>query len=101
MTIPDPLVYSSVTVIVGGCVWAGKQFVLSVTGKTDQAAQQQGPRLSMADYEVFSRMTTQALNGRYAFAPEVRELFAAVNGRIDNLIHEMQKLRDNRSVGGD
>lgn len=91
MTIPDPLVYSSLPVLLGFVVWVSRNFVKETVAlfkkdSRDDAASPPRKQLSIGDFTEIATLLKQELNGRYMFAVEARERFAAIERKIDHQV---------------
>jgi hypothetical protein len=99
MTIPDPFVYASIVPLAATAAKVGQWFVQDVVRQkksNDQsnAALDQRPthqEMTMADFDQIAERLKRELNGRYMFAKECREKFAAIETKIDEQSHDLKE----------
>lgn len=91
MIVPDGLVFASAPVLLAASAKAGQWFVQDVishnkkTSRTNTSAP-----MTLADFELIADLMKRELNGRYMFATEAREKFAALEKQIEEHAREMK-----------
>lgn len=88
MTIPDPLVYGNVGLIVGGVIWGIKQIAKGEKGEKGEAGK---PGMTVREYKELSEVLITSLNGRYMMAGECR-------GRFENLEKKVDEIKDHLRI---
>jgi hypothetical protein len=97
MTIPDPLIYTSIPTIAVYVAWTGRQFVLSTMRRSPLPQPRlirEEPdtlmRLSVRDYKELADTLRRELDGRYLEAKEARAHFASLSAKIDTIGEHLQ-----------
>jgi hypothetical protein len=89
MVVPDGAVWAAIPVLGATLAWAGKQFVLSITGKKTAPEE-----MSVKAY----RQLVHMFQEEFMSAREARRLFNDLEGRMNERFEEMKTFVQNRKV---
>lgn len=85
MTIPDQLVYASVSTMAGIAVWAARQFVVSVRHNNTKDDRP----LTVRAYRELADLLKDDLGSHFMSAPEARTHFLNLSAKIDSVTEEL------------